>query len=172
MAKAITPILPEPLAGPAYFVSHGGAKFPELILVIQGYGLTIDLHGETFINEKTGVTSSTFATVPDAPVTSFELTLPQGPNSALAATGNLCALTKTVLVKHKIKIRTNGHTHTTTRKIRQTIAGSLTMPTAFTAQNGMTIKQTTPIAVTGCAKKATPAHGTSKHRQNKTKNKK
>ncbi|HEV3319543.1 MAG TPA: hypothetical protein VG053_07425 [Solirubrobacteraceae bacterium] len=89
-ARAITPILPVPLEGPAYFVSHGGAKFPELIMVLQGYGVTIDLHGETFIS-KQGVTSSTFAAVPDEPVTSFELTLPQGPDSALAANGNLCA---------------------------------------------------------------------------------
>jgi hypothetical protein len=89
-AVAFTPILPVPLAGPAYFVSHGGAKFPELILVLQGYGVTIDLHGETFIS-KAGITSSTFHSVPDQPVTSFELTLPQGPNSALAANGNLCA---------------------------------------------------------------------------------
>ena len=89
VAKAITPILPVPLVGPAYFVSHGGAKFPELIVVLQGYGITIELHGETFISRR-GITSSTFATVPDQPVTSFELTLPQGPNSALAANGNLC----------------------------------------------------------------------------------
>jgi hypothetical protein len=89
-AKAITPVLPVPLEGPAYFVSHGGAAFPELILVLQGYGITIDLAGETFIDEKTDVTSSTFAHVPDAPVTSFELTLPQGKYSALAGIGNLC----------------------------------------------------------------------------------
>ncbi len=88
-AKAITPLLPVALEGPAYFVSHGGAKFPELIIVLQGYGVTLDLHGETFIN-KEGVTSSTFATVPDAPVGTFELTLPQGKYSALAANGNLC----------------------------------------------------------------------------------
>ncbi|HEV3094025.1 MAG TPA: hypothetical protein VGY30_05865 [Solirubrobacteraceae bacterium] len=131
VAKAITPILPVPLEGPAYFVSHGGAKFPELIVVIQGYGFTIDLHGETFINPSTNITSSTFRTVPDQPVTSFELTLPQGPDSALAAVGNLC--------KSKLK-----------------------MPTMFTAQNGTTIKQTTPITTTGCAKTAKKAK-TSRH---------
>jgi hypothetical protein len=89
-ATAITPILPVPLIGPAYFVSNGGAKFPELVIVLQGYGITIDLRGETFIHEKTGITSSIFRAVPDQPVTTFTLTLPQGPNSALAANGNLC----------------------------------------------------------------------------------
>jgi hypothetical protein len=89
-AKAITPILPVPLEGPAYFVSHGGEAFPSLILVLQGYGVTIDLVGTTYIGEKTGVTSSTFKTVPDQPITSFELTLPEGKYSALAANGNLC----------------------------------------------------------------------------------
>jgi uncharacterized repeat protein (TIGR01451 family) len=89
-AVAHTPILPVPLEGPAYFVSHGGAKFPELIMVLQGYGVTIQLNGETFIDSKTGVTSSTFSQVPDAPVSSFELTLPEGDYSALAANGNLC----------------------------------------------------------------------------------
>lgn len=88
-AIAHTPILPVPLEGPAYFVSHGNQKFPELILVLQGYGITIDLEGETFIS-KAGVTSSTFAHVPDAPVSSFDLVLPEGPNSALTGHGNLC----------------------------------------------------------------------------------
>ena len=88
-AKAITPILPEPLEGPAYFVSHGGEAFPSLEIVLQGYGVRIDLTATTFIS-KQGITSSTFNTVPDQPVTSFELTLPQGKFSALAANGNLC----------------------------------------------------------------------------------
>ena len=88
-AKAITPLIPVPLEGPAYFVSHGGEAFPSLIFVLQGYGVTIDLVGSTFIN-KAGITSSTFKTVPDQPVGSFELTLPQGKFSALAANGNLC----------------------------------------------------------------------------------
>ena len=88
-AKAITPLIPVPLEGPAIFVSHGGEAFPSLEVVLQGYGVTIDLVGSTFIS-KTGITSSTFKTVPDAPVGSFELTLPEGPYSALAANGNLC----------------------------------------------------------------------------------
>ena len=88
-ARAITPILPVPLEGPAYFVSNGGEAFPNLIMVLQGYGIAIDLVGDTFIS-KAGITSSTFKTVPDQPVTSFELVLPQGPYSALTANGNLC----------------------------------------------------------------------------------
>jgi hypothetical protein len=119
-SKATTPLLPVPLTGPVYFVSHAGSKFPELVIVLSGYGTTIQLHAETFIS-KAGITSSTFRTVPDAPVGTFELTLPQGKFSALAAPGNLCK-------------------------------ASLKMPTAFTAQNGATIKQSTPITVTGCAK--------------------
>jgi hypothetical protein len=88
-ATAVTPVLPVTLTGPAYFVSYGGAKFPELVVVLQGYGVTVFLHGETFIS-KAGITSSTFRQVPDVPITSFELKLPEGANSALAANGNLC----------------------------------------------------------------------------------
>jgi hypothetical protein len=130
-AKAITPLIPVPLEGPVYFVSHGGEAFPSLEVVLQGYGVTIDLVGTTFIS-KTGITSSTFKTVPDAPVGSFALTLPQGKFSALAANGNLCK-------------------------------SKLTMPTAFTAQNGAKINELTKISVTGCAKARKAKH----HRKRK-----
>ena len=89
-ARAITPVLPVPIEGPTYFVSHAGEEFPSLIAVLQGYGVTIDLVGSTFINNKTNITSSTFKNVPDVPIASFELNLPQGKYSALAANGNLC----------------------------------------------------------------------------------
>ena len=63
-ARVKTPVLPAQLSGPAYFVSHGGAKFPDLDLVLDGNGVRIILVGNTFINEKTNVTTTTFATLP------------------------------------------------------------------------------------------------------------
>lgn len=89
-ATATTPVLPRRLQGPAYFVSHGGAKFPELIIALSGEGIVVYLHGETFIS-KAGITSSTFRTLPDVPIGAFELNLPQGHDSALSAHGSLCA---------------------------------------------------------------------------------
>jgi hypothetical protein len=89
IAKASTPLLPVGLEGPVYFVSHGGEAFPSLIVVLQGDGVRVNLTGTTFIS-KAGITSSTFKTVPDVPVSTFELYLPEGRYSALAANGDLC----------------------------------------------------------------------------------
>ena len=85
-----TPILPVPLVGPVYFVSNGGAKFPEAVIVLQGYGVTVDLHGETFISTKTSVTSATFRAIPGVPFTDTTVDLPAGPYSEFAANGDLC----------------------------------------------------------------------------------
>ncbi len=50
-ATVHTPLLPVPLTGPAIFVSHGGEAFPSLTMVLQGYGVTVDLVGTTFISK-------------------------------------------------------------------------------------------------------------------------
>jgi hypothetical protein len=149
-----TPLLPVPLEGPAIFVSHGDEAFPSLTLVLQGDNVTIDLVGATLI--RNGVTSTTFKTVPDAPFSSFDLTLPEGKFSALAANENLCKLTTSKTVTKKVKVRQHGKLRTVTRKVKEQVSSSLKMPNEFVAQNGAEIKQTTPISVTGCAK-AKPA---------------
>jgi hypothetical protein len=124
-ATVHTPILNVPLTGPVYFVSHGGAAFPELVLVLQGEGVTIDLVGNTDIKGK--VTYSRFEAVPDAPFTSFELNAPQGPFSILGA--NVPASAKYSLCGQ-----------------------NLTMPTVLTGQNGVVVKQNTKLTITGCPK--------------------
>jgi len=88
-ARVNTPVLPVQLTGPVYFVSHGGEAFPSLTVVLQGDNVRVDLVGATFIS-KAGITSTTFNTVPDVPFSSFELYLPEGKYSALAANGDLC----------------------------------------------------------------------------------
>jgi hypothetical protein len=130
-ATVHTQVLPVPLEGPVYFVSYGGAKFPEAVLVLQGDNVTVDLHGETYIDNATGITSATFKNTPDVPFENIEVNIPEGPYSEFGA--NLPATAKYNFC---------GQT--------------LTMPTHFTAQNNQQINQNTPITITGCTKKPKP----------------
>jgi hypothetical protein len=85
------------------------------------------------------ITSSTFNSVPDAPISSFDLTLPEGAHSVLAT--NLPA------------------------KVKGSLCGiAMKMPTTITGQNGAVLTQATKVALTGCAKakKAAKRHRHSK----------
>ena len=128
MATIHTPLLPDPLTGPGYLVSHGGAAFPDVEFVMQGDNITIVLDGKTDI--KKGITYSKFESTPDAPFTTFETVLPAGPHSAFTAD---------VSEKEDFSL----------------CKTPLSMATEITGQNGAVIKQTTKIPTTGCAKAQT-----------------
>jgi hypothetical protein len=130
-----TPVFKNPLVGPAYLVSHGGRAFPDVEFVLQGEGVTVVLDGKTDI--KNGVTYSRFESSPDAPFTTFETELPTGPHSALTA-------------------------YVPLSKKYNLCGANLNMPTEIYAQNGAVIKETTKIAIKGCAptKKSKAKHKT------------
>ena len=143
-----TPVFKNPLVGPAYLVSHGNRAFPDLEIVLQGEGVTIVLDGETDI--KKGITKTTFNAVPDAPVEVFELLLPEGPHSALAANSNLCHPSKPEAVKKKITKKVHGRKVHVTETVTENVPEKLVIPTKLTAQNGLVLEQQTPIKVSGC----------------------
>ena len=154
------------MMGPAYLVSHANRAFPDLDIVLQGEGIEIVLTGNTDI--KHGITYSKFETVPDAPVSSFELNLPEKENSILAAVKNLCAPTKTVTTSKKVSKRVKGKLKKVTVKSTKTVVEPLIMPTEITAQNGAVIKQNTKVAVTGCRASSPPKKTTKKKKAKKT----
>ena len=105
-------------------------------MVLQGDGVTIRLVGDTYISPA-GVTSSTFNAIPDQPVTSFELNLPEKKFSALGTNKNLCDLTGTKTTKRKVKVKVHGKTRTVTRKTTKTVKEPLIAPTAFVGKTGL-----------------------------------
>jgi hypothetical protein len=115
-ARANTPTLPGKLSGPAILVSHAAAAFPDLDLVMEANGVRAILVGNTDI--KNGITTTTFASTPDVPVSSITVNLPIGSHSALTANANLCRnplvmpTTMTgqngTIVKQNTRIKVNG----------------------------------------------------------------
>ena len=156
-ATLTTPLLPGVLSGHGYLVSHGGAAFPDLDFVLQGDGVT--LIQESHTNIKNAITSSSFPALPDAPFTSFKANFPVGPDSLLAANGDLCTQTVTarkrvLLRRHGHAVRRKGHLVYRTRKVKRQFALKLVMPTTLVGQNGARHTQNTPIEVLGCGKSA------------------
>ena len=115
-ARANTPTLPGKLQGPAIFVSHGGAAFPDLDLVMEANGVRVILVGNTKISN--GITTTTFASPPDVPVSSITVNLPIGAHSAVTANGSLCinplTMPTTMIGQNGFKV---------TQKTKLTVAG-------------------------------------------------
>jgi hypothetical protein len=126
-----TPIFANPLKGVTYLVSHGDEAFPSLVVVLRGEGVTLDMRGVTNIHK--GILTTTFMTVPDMPISTFELSLPQGPfpvfgpNLLAKAHGSFCS-------------------------------SNLVLPTTILGQNGAKFTQQTKIRVIGCHKVKKAVH--------------
>jgi hypothetical protein len=117
-----TQLLAEPLKGPIYFVSYGAAKFPDAVILLSGDNINVRLTSETYIHN--GITSVTLPEIPDDPVESSEFNLPAG---EYAEFGTNLGLGKYDFCGQK-----------------------LTVPTELKAQNGLEIRQETPVTITGC----------------------
>lgn len=91
-ATADTPILDQPLSGPVYFVegrrttSTGRtvATLPKLFVTLRGQ-VELDLWADSDVKDRKLV--STFAKIPDAPISSFRLQIDGGKSGILKATG-------------------------------------------------------------------------------------
>jgi hypothetical protein len=109
-ARAFTPVLNRPLTGPVYFVKgvridpRTGRRrrtFPTLLIPLRGE-VALDLRATTSVRKKRLIT--TFPTIPDAPVSRFELQLNGGRNGILAVSNrHLCR------GRHVAGIEIDGH---------------------------------------------------------------
>jgi hypothetical protein len=85
-AEARTPLLDQPLRGPVYLRSSSH-KLPDLVAALRGQ-IEIDLDGRIDSHHR-GI-RTTFATVPDAPISSFVLRMKGGKKSLLENSTSLC----------------------------------------------------------------------------------
>jgi hypothetical protein len=89
-ARAFSPLLDRPLAGKVYLRSNGGEReLPDLVASLDGQ-IHVDLVGFIDTDKRTGGIRTTFARVPDAPVSKFVLKMPAGKKSLLENSTNIC----------------------------------------------------------------------------------
>ncbi|MGC1166409.1 MAG: hypothetical protein WA862_09890 [Solirubrobacterales bacterium] len=90
-AKAITPLLDEPVQGPV-FLRSSSHNLPDLVAALHSGRIDVNLVGR-IDSVKGGRIRNTFEVVPDAPVTSFTLTMQGGKKGLLVNSTNLCRST-------------------------------------------------------------------------------
>jgi hypothetical protein len=86
-ARAISPLLDEPLAGPVYLRSSDN-ELPDLVAALHSKKVDINLVGR--IDSLNGRIRNTFETVPDAPVTKFVLEMQGGKKGLIVNSTNIC----------------------------------------------------------------------------------
>ena len=87
-AAAYTPLLDQPLTGPAYLVSSDN-QLPDLVFALRGEGFAVNLNGR-IDSAKDGGLRATFAQAPDAPVSKFSVTIFGSKRGILESSEDLC----------------------------------------------------------------------------------
>jgi len=87
-ARAVTPILSEPLEGPVMLRSNPERQLPDVVAALHNNQVDFDLVGN--VDSVKGQLRTTFAAAPDAPVTSFDLELAGGSKGLFVNSTNLC----------------------------------------------------------------------------------
>ncbi len=88
-ARAVTPLLDEPLQGPVY-VRSSTNPLPDLVAALSGHGVEIEVVGR-IDKARHGGLRGNFEMLPDAPVTRFTLNLNGGRRALLVNADDLCA---------------------------------------------------------------------------------
>lgn len=131
-ARAITPLLDEPLEGPVYLRTGYGTTLPELVATLNSGKINVDVVGEIDSVVKKGTEiariRNTFKAVPDAPVTKFVLEMQGGDKGLLVNKTDIC------LGKHRAHY-------------------------AFTGQNGRGYSTKPVVKATGCKGKGGKGKG-------------
>jgi hypothetical protein len=86
-AKAVTPILGEPLTGPV-FLRSSEHQLPDLVVALHNAQVDFDLVGH--VDSVKGRLRNTFEAAPDAPVSSFVLEMKGGKKGLFVNSTNLC----------------------------------------------------------------------------------
>jgi hypothetical protein len=115
-ARASTPLLDDPLEGTVYLRSSSHA-LPDIVVSLKG---VVDIELVGIIGSRKGGLRTTFASVPDAPITSFELDLAGGRKGLLQNTEDLCGSTQRAIVRMAGQ---NGISNGDTVRIRACGAG-------------------------------------------------
>jgi hypothetical protein len=135
VGTAVTPLLRDPLRGPAYFVYNPSRRLPDLVVRLKGQ-ISFDLVGKVAITRDLRL-RTTFDSVPDAQISRFRLRLESGRrNGPVGLTRDLCL-------------------PSTRRGLKAALS--------FRAQNGKTVSRSQAIAVTGCSRAV--ARGVEKRRR-------
>jgi hypothetical protein len=117
-ARAWTPLLEDPLEGPVYLRSSSH-KLPNLVIVLHGI---VDIELAARIDSIRGGIRSSFAAIPDAPVSRFVLRMQGGQKGLLVNSRNLCFKPGEARARANLKGQ-NGRLHQVKPQMRASDCG-------------------------------------------------